>query len=78
LCKWKSFFSRLIRIFSIVLRSGACFRFEVLCSYDRELGVIICLGSATVYTEGTLLEGTFFVISHYMFRHNWPSSVMTG
>jgi hypothetical protein len=33
-----------------------------------DLGVIIRLGATAVYTEGPFLEGTFFVIAHYMFR----------
>jgi hypothetical protein len=36
------------------------------------------LGAIAVYTEGPLLEGSFFVISHYMFRSDWPSSGVTG
>jgi hypothetical protein len=46
--------------------------------YIIDLGVIIRLGATAVYTEGPLLEGTFFVISHYMFRPNWPSSGVAG
>jgi hypothetical protein len=44
----------------------------------HHLRVIIRLGATAVYTEGPLLEGTFFVIYHYMFRPNWPSSGVTG
>jgi hypothetical protein len=46
--------------------------------FPHDLGVIIRLGATAVYTEGPLLEGTFFLISHYMFRPNWPSSGVTG
>jgi hypothetical protein len=44
--------------------------FCILLHCVNDLGVIIRLGATTVYTEGPLLEGTFFVISHYMFRPN--------
>jgi hypothetical protein len=30
--------------------------------------------ATAVYIEGPLLEGTFYVLFHYMFRPNWPSS----
>jgi hypothetical protein len=43
-----------------------------------DLGVIIHVGATAVYTEGPLLEAAFFVISHYMFRPNWPSSGVTA
>jgi hypothetical protein len=35
-------------------------------------------GATTIYIEGPLLEGTFYVFSHLMFRPNWPSSGVTG
>jgi hypothetical protein len=31
-------------------------------------------GATAIYIEGALLEGTFHVLSHYMFRPNWRSS----
>jgi hypothetical protein len=48
--------------------------------YDQKvhLGLIIRLGATAVYVEGPLLEGTFFVVSHYMFRPDWSSSGVTG
>jgi hypothetical protein len=33
-----------------------------------DLRVIIRLGATVLYTEGPLLKGAVFVISHYMFR----------
>jgi hypothetical protein len=30
-----------------------------------DLGIMIPSGATTIYIEGSLLEGTFFVISHY-------------
>jgi hypothetical protein len=42
------------------------------------LSFYVLVAPTAVFREGPLLEGTFFVISHYMFRPNWPSSGVTG
>jgi hypothetical protein len=39
-----------------------------------DLGIMIPSGATTIYVEVPLLEGTFYVLSHYMFRPNWPFS----
>jgi hypothetical protein len=51
---------------------------QVNLALPLDLGIITRIGATAIYTEGPLLEGTFFVISHYMFRPNWPSSGVTG
>jgi hypothetical protein len=47
-----------------------------LCNFD--LGIMIPSGATTIYVEVPLLEGTFYVLSHYMFWPKWPSSGVTG
>jgi hypothetical protein len=76
------FCSSIIKYIAILIcncnASGDTFEINRTRNVELDLGVIIHLGATAVYTEGPLLEGTFFVISHYMFQSNWPSSGVTG
>jgi hypothetical protein len=43
-----------------------------------DLGIMMPSRAIAVYIEEPLLEGTFYVLFHYMFQPNWPSSGVAG
>jgi hypothetical protein len=61
---------------NICVRNVILLHAIALCNFD--LGIMMSSGATAVYIQGPLLEGNFYVVFYYMFRHNWPSSGVAG
>jgi hypothetical protein len=51
---------------------------QVPTSSFIDFGIMMPSGAIAIYVDDPLLEGAFYVLSHYMFRPNWSSSGVTG